>query len=82
MAQGVNVARTADVYTQLKGFDNELADERLNQRSCQILEALAANPEASINAFCAGWSESIAAYRFFNIASVTPEQIFSGCGGG
>ena len=53
----------------------QLGDERLNQRSHQILEALAANPEASINAACDGWSDSIAAYRFFNKASVTPEQI-------
>ncbi len=53
----------------------QLADQRLNQRSCQILEALVANPEASINAACDGWSDMIAAYRFFNNASVTPEQI-------
>ena len=38
-----------------------LGDERLNQRSDQILEALAANPEASLNAACDGWSDSIAA---------------------
>ena len=53
----------------------QLGDERLKRRSHQILAALAANPEASINAACDGWSESIAAYRFFNHASVTPEQI-------
>ena len=53
----------------------QLGDERLKQRSYQILAALAANPEASINASCEGWSESIAADRFFNHASVTPEQI-------
>ena len=53
----------------------QLGDERRKQRSYQILAALAANPEASINASCEGWSESIAAYRFFNNASVTPEQI-------
>ena len=37
----------------------QLADERRNQRSHQILEALAANPEASINAVCDGWSDSM-----------------------
>ena len=52
-----------------------LGDERLNQRSYQILEAVAANPEASIKAACDGWSDAIAADRVFNKASVTPEQI-------
>ena len=52
----------------------QLADERLNKRSFQIIEALAANPEASINAACDGWNETIAAYRFFDNASVTPDQ--------
>lgn len=52
-----------------------LGDERLNKRSRNILESLAANPEASVNAACQGWSETLAAYRFFDNASVTPEQI-------
>ena len=38
-----------------------LGDERLKQRSDQILETLAANPEASLNAARDGWSDSIAA---------------------
>jgi hypothetical protein len=53
----------------------QLGDRRLNKRSRTILESLAANPEASINAACNGWSETLAAYRFFDNASVTPEQI-------
>ena len=39
------------------------------------MEALAANPEASINSACGGWSETVAAYRFFDNDSVSPEQI-------
>ena len=52
----------------------QLVDERLNKRSFRIIEALAANPEASINAACGGWSETLAAYRFFDNLSVAPEQ--------
>lgn len=61
------------IADELCGID--LADERLNKRSRKIMALLAANPEASINAACGGWSETIAAYRFFDNASVTPEQI-------
>ena len=39
------------------------------------MEALAANPEASVNAACEGWSDTLAAYRFFNNSAVTPEQL-------
>jgi hypothetical protein len=59
---------------ELDGID--LGDERLNRRSKHILEALADNPEASINAACDGWGDTVAAYRFFNNDSVTPEEIF------
>ncbi len=61
------------IADELRGI--QLADQRLNQRSRIIMETLAANPEASINAASGGWSETIAAYRFFNNPSVTPEQI-------
>ena len=39
------------------------------------MEALAANPEVSVNAACDGWSDTLAAYRLFNNDSVTPELI-------
>ena len=42
-----------------------LGDQRLNKRSRFVIEALAANPEASINAACQGWGDTLAAYRFF-----------------
>jgi hypothetical protein len=60
---------------ELQGI--ELGDERLNKRSKKVLEALAANPEASINAACQGWKETLAAYRFFDNAGVRPEQLLS-----
>lgn len=63
-----------------EGIDEELAgmdlgDKRLNHRGEQILKTLASNPEASINAACEGWSETVAAYRFFDNDNVTPEQV-------
>ena len=61
------------IADELQGID--LGDKRLNRRSKQIIEALAANPEASINASCEGWSDTLAAYRFFNNEAVSPEQI-------
>ena len=61
------------IADELQGID--LGDIRLNKRSKQVIEALAANPEASINASCEGWNETIAAYRFFDNDAVTPEQI-------
>ena len=40
------------IAVELTGID--LGDERLNKRSKHLLEALAVNPEASINAACGG----------------------------
>lgn len=58
---------------ELQGI--ELGDKRLNRRSKVVIEALASDPEASINAACDGWSDTQAAYRFFNNESVSPQQI-------
>jgi hypothetical protein len=40
------------IVEELLGID--LGDIRLNKRSKRVIEALAANPEASINASCEG----------------------------
>jgi len=61
------------IAAELDGID--LGDKRLNDRSCLIMEALCANPEASCNAACHGWNETHAAYRFFDNKSVRPEDI-------
>ncbi len=61
------------IADELQGID--LGDVRLNKRSKQVIEALAANPEASINASCEGWNDTLAAYRFFDNDAVSPEQI-------
>ena len=61
------------IADELQGIS--LRDQRLNKRSRCVIEALAANPEASINAACQGWGDTLAAYRFFDNEAVSPEQI-------
>lgn len=63
-----------------EGIVNELdgisfKDKRLAARSKVILNALSQNPEASINAACDGWNDTLAAYRFFDNQSVSPHEI-------
>jgi len=58
---------------ELIGID--LGDKRLNERSKRLLEALAENPEASVNGACDGWSATVAAYRFFDNDAVMPKKI-------
>lgn len=62
------------IADELRGID--LGDERLNKRSVRVIEALAANPQASINAACQGWGDTLAAYRFFDNAAVSPDKIW------
>jgi len=66
---------SAGIAEELDGIS--LGDERLNKRSKSVLEALAANPAASINGACQGWKETLAAYRFFDNAGVTPPALLS-----
>ena len=63
------------IGAELAGID--LGDKRLNQRSVRVLETLAANPQASVNAACDGWGETLAAYRLFDNAAVEPEKILA-----
>lgn len=61
------------IAVELQGIN--LGDQRLNKRSVKVIEALAADPQASVNGAVNGWGETQAAYRFFNNPQVTPEQI-------
>ena len=61
------------IAAELEGID--LGDKRLNARSQRVLEALASDPAASINGACNGWSDTLAAYRFFDNPGVTPEKL-------
>ena len=54
-----------------------LGDERLNRRAIVVLETLAADPAASINSAVDGWSDTMAAYRFFNNRKVDPDEILA-----
>lgn len=55
----------------------DLGDKRLESRAEKVLERLAAKPGASINAACDGWSETLAAYRFFDNPKVKQESILA-----
>lgn len=55
----------------------DLGDKRLNRRSVKVLERLAAQPQACTNAVCQGWKETIAAYRLYDNAKVSPEKILA-----
>lgn len=66
---------TDGIVDELRGI--KLGDKRLNDRSAQLMTALAANPQASINAACGGWAETKAAYLFFDNERVTPERILA-----
>lgn len=46
------------------------------QKNVTVLEALAVAPQASVNGACAGWTDTLAAYRLFQNVSVTPERIW------
>ena len=61
------------IADELRGI--HFGDQRLNKRSRCVIEALAANPEANINAACQNWGDTLAAYRFFDNGVVLPEQI-------
>lgn len=52
-----------------------LGDKRLTVRLGNILEMLSRKPADSIPATSKGWSETKAAYRFFDNESVTMENI-------
>ena len=61
------------IASELDGID--LGDKRLNGRSRLIIEALSADPEASCNAACDNWSDTLSAYRFFDNESIRAEDI-------
>ena len=62
-----------ELALELDGID--LGDKRLNDRSRILIERLGADPAASINASCQGWSETKAAYDFFDNEKVEPHKI-------
>lgn len=55
----------------------DLGDERLNRRLELMLRRLTDQPEKSIPVALRGWSETQAAYRFFDNEKVTAEKVLS-----
>lgn len=61
------------ISDELNGID--LGDHRLNKRSQQVIEALNAQPEGSINGAFDNWSDTLGAYRLFDNPAVQPAAI-------
>jgi len=55
----------------------KLGDARLNRRAQRVLGQLGDKPTASIPTACGGWRETRAAYRLFDRAKVTAEQVLA-----
>lgn len=56
---------------------NNFGDKRLNKRFTMLLNKLSSAPNKSIPAACHTWTETLAAYRFFNNPEVTQRKILS-----
>lgn len=52
-----------------------LGDKRLNRRLVRVVEALSAQPTASVPQACGNWADTKATYRFWGDDRLTPEAI-------
>ncbi|SCY16734.1 Transposase DNA-binding, partial [Legionella israelensis DSM 19235] len=52
-----------------------IGDQRLNKRAKELLKRFSDKPTSSIPESCKGWSETKAAYRFFENNTVTAKKI-------
>ncbi len=57
--------------------DMDLGDKRLNTRAMKLCDKLSEAPESPINQACEDWTETKAAYRFFQNDNVAVERIMS-----
>jgi hypothetical protein len=55
----------------------DMGDKRLNKRLGNLLNILGQDHNRTIPTACNSWSETVAAYRFFDNQKVTPEKILS-----
>jgi hypothetical protein len=55
----------------------DLGDQRLNRRAVRVLGSLEKQPSRSIPGSCRSWAETLAAYRLFSHAQVTPERLLA-----
>ena len=54
-----------------------MGDERLDKRTMQLLDSLFGQPTTSLPVACRGWTETQAAYRFFDNKKVTAEKVLA-----
>ena len=54
-----------------------LGDERLDKRARQLLERMVEQPSTSLPTACRGWSETQAAYRFFDNEKITAPGVLA-----
>ena len=66
-------SRGSWVVNELRHVD--LGDKRLNRRLGTLVEALAANPTASVPEACGSWAATKGAYRFWDSSRVNPGAI-------
>lgn len=62
-----------DIAWEVDAIDT--GDKRLNRRAAKLIEALARDPKGSINGAMEGWTDTQAAYRFFDNDRVQPTTI-------
>jgi len=62
-------------WTEQEFRQLDLGDARLNRRARIPMETMAARPTASVPKAFNGWGETMAAYRFFDNASVDRQAI-------
>lgn len=58
--------------------NNRLPDKRLTNRLSNVLRQLSQTPDESVPANCQTWSETLAAYRFFDNDRIDAHDILSG----
>lgn len=68
-------SKAAWVEDELMGID--LGDQRLAKRCKLLLQRFATDPQSSVNGACRGWSETVAAYRFFDHDAVDEHQVLA-----
>lgn len=69
------MSKTSWIIEETKGL--KLGDKRLEKRLGDLIKKLSNSSSNSIPRSCGGWSETIAAYRFFNNKNVTSKEILS-----
>src|SRR5262249_35919599 len=64
-----------ETWTQEELGEANFGDKRLTKRFMRIVSDLIARPEASVPQACEDWTNTKAAYRFWDHKNVTPEAI-------